>query len=74
MVTESPETVAPEGLVTVSVIVEVLTPVAAIEDGLATTALVLGTGVCVMVPPALNWFVAASVAVMAQGPVAVPAV
>jgi hypothetical protein len=73
MVTESPETVAPEGLVTVSVIVEVLTPVAAIEDGLATTALVLGTAVCGSLPAPVA-AVAASCTLIAQDPTTVPAV
>jgi hypothetical protein len=73
MVTESPETVAPEGLVTVSVIVEVLTPVAAIEDGLATTALVLGTAVCGS-PPVPVAAVAASCTLIRQVPTVVPAV
>jgi hypothetical protein len=73
MVTESPETVAPEGLVTVSVIVEVLTPVAAIEDGLATTALVFGTAVCGS-PPVPVTPVEASFELIVQVPTTVPAV
>jgi hypothetical protein len=61
--TVSPETATPLGLVTVSVIVEVLVPFAAIVDGFATTALTFGTAVWGSVPvPA--WPVAASVAVI----------
>jgi hypothetical protein len=71
--TVSPDTATPLGLVTVSVIVEVLVPLAEIDEGFATTAFVLGTAVCASLPEPVA-AVAASCTLIVQAPTVVPAV